>query len=104
MEVSEGMREEEIKEPPRGFLNVLRNIGPGIVLSGAVIGSGELLVTTRMGAKFGYIFLWGVILSCLIKYFVQVELGRFCISRNLTSVQAFNHFPISRNTTPSRIR
>ncbi len=96
MEVGEGMREEGIKEPPRGFLKVLRNIGPGIVLSGAVIGSGELLVTTRMGAKFGYIFLWGVVLCCLIKYFVQVELGRFCISSNLTSVQAFNHFPIRK--------
>jgi Mn2+/Fe2+ NRAMP family transporter len=96
MEVSERMREEEIKEPPRGFLNILRNIGPGIVLSGAVIGSGELLVTTRIGAQFGYIFLWGVVLCCLVKYFVQIELGRFCISSNLTSVQAFNRFPIGK--------
>jgi len=90
------MREEEIKEPPKGFLNALRYIGPGIVLSGAVIGSGELLVTTRMGAQFGYIFLWGVVLCCIIKYFVQIELGRFCISNNLTSVQAFNRFPIGK--------
>jgi Mn2+/Fe2+ NRAMP family transporter len=88
--------EVEIKEPPRGFLNVLRHIGPGIVLSGSVIGSGELLVTTRMGAQFGYIFLWGVILCCIIKYFVQIELGRLCISKNLTSVQAFNLFPIAK--------
>ena len=77
------MREEEIKEAPRGSLNVLRYIGPGIVLSGAVIGSGELLVTTRMGAQFGYIFLWGVVLCCIIKYFVQIELGRFCINEKL---------------------
>ena len=90
------MRGAEIKEPPKGFLNVLRHVGPGIVLSGTVIGSGELLVTTRMGAQFGYTFLWGVILCCLIKYFVQVELGRYCISSNLTSVEAFNQFPMAR--------
>jgi len=90
------MREEEIKEPPKGFLNALRYIGPGIVLSGAGLVSGELLVTTRMGAQFGYIFLWGVVLCCIIKYFVQIELGRFCISNNLTSVQAFNRFPIGK--------
>ena len=49
----------DIKEPPKGSLNVLRHVGPGIVQAGAVIGTGELLVTTRMGAKFGYIFLLG---------------------------------------------
>ncbi len=86
----------EIKEAPRGIANVLGAIGPGIVLSGAVIGSGELLVTTRIGAQFGYIFLWGVILCCVIKYFVQIELGRYVISTNLTSVPAFNRFPILR--------
>ena len=88
------MNETEIRESPKGLLNILRHIGPGIVLSGMIIGSGELLVTTRMGAQYGFAFLWGVILCCLIKYFVQIELGRFCISGNLTSVQAFNRFPI----------
>jgi Mn2+/Fe2+ NRAMP family transporter len=83
-------------ESPKGPLNVIRHIGPGIILSGSVIGSGELLVTTRMGAQFGYIFLWGVILCCVIKYFVQVEIGRYCISNNLTSIQAFNRFPIAK--------
>ena len=85
-----------IMESPKGPLNVIRHIGPGIILSGSVIGSGELLVTTRMGAQFGYIFLWGVILCCVIKYFVQVEIGRYCISNNLTSIQAFNRFPIAK--------
>jgi len=47
-----------IMESPKGLLNVIRHIGPGIILSGSVIGSGELFVTTRMGAQFGYIFLW----------------------------------------------
>ena len=83
-------------ESPKGLLNVIRHIGPGIILSGSVIGSGELLVTTRMGARFGTVFLWGVILCCVIKYFVQIELGRYCISNNLTSIQAFNRFPIAK--------
>ena len=55
---------------------MLRNIGPGVVVSGSVVGSGELLVTTRMGAEAGYVFLWGVILACVVKFFLQVELGR----------------------------
>ncbi len=90
------IRNVGIMESPKGLLNVIRHIGPGIILSGSVIGSGELLVTTRMGARFGTIFLWGVILCCVIKYFVQVEFGRYCISNNLTSIQAFNRFPFAK--------
>ncbi|UCF94836.1 MAG: Nramp family divalent metal transporter [Desulfobacterales bacterium] len=90
------MREAGIKEAPKGLLNVIRHLGPGVILSGSVIGSGELLVTTRLGAQFGYVFLWGVILCCMIKYFVQVEIGRYCISKNLTGIKAFNQFPIAK--------
>lgn len=90
------MSEDKIKQHPKGFLNVIRHIGPGVILSGSVIGSGELLVTTRVGAQYGYIFLWGVIFCCVIKYFVQVELARYCMSNNLTSIRAFNQFPIAK--------
>ena len=62
----------EIREAPHGFVGLLRNIGPGVVVSGSVVGSGELLVTTRMGAEVGFIFLWGVIVACLVKFFIQV--------------------------------
>ena len=36
----------EIREAPHGFVGLLRNIGPGVVVSGSVVGSGELLVTS----------------------------------------------------------
>ena len=39
-----------IREAPTGPRGLLRNIGPGVIVSGSVVGSGELLVTTRMGA------------------------------------------------------
>ena len=77
-------------EPPTGLGGLLRNIGPGVVLSGSVVGSGELLVTTRMGAEVGFIFLWGIIVACLAKFFIQLELGRQCILHNDTTIQALN--------------
>ncbi len=101
IEYGEPVPDGEIREPPAGLWGIIRHIGPGIVLSGSVIGSGELLVTTRMGAQFGFVFMWGVILCCLIKYFVQIEFGRHCMATNSTSIQAINRFPIFkvRNTT-----
>lgn len=82
-----------IREAPTGLLGILRNIGPGIVVSGSVVGSGELLVTTRMGAEVGFVFLWGVIVACLVKFFIQLELGRQCILYGHTTLQALDRVP-----------
>ena len=81
---------KEIREAPRGLPGLLRNIGPGVVVSGSVVGSGELLVTTRMGAEVGFVFLWGIIVACLVKFFIQVELGRQCVLHNQTTIQALD--------------
>jgi Mn2+/Fe2+ NRAMP family transporter len=86
-------REAETREPPVTLWGRLRNIGPGIVVSGCIIGSGELIVTTTMGARHGYTFLWAVIICCVIKYFIQIELGRYCIVNNFTTIQALNRVP-----------
>ncbi|MCY3760245.1 MAG: Nramp family divalent metal transporter, partial [Gemmatimonadetes bacterium] len=80
----------EIREAPRGLGGMLRNIGPGIVVSGSVVGSGELLVTTRMGAEVGFVFLWGVIVASVVKYFIQVELGRQCLLNDETTIQSLD--------------
>lgn len=82
-----------IREAPRGIGGILRNIGPGVVVSGSVVGSGELLVTTRLGAEVGFVFLWGVILACLVKFFIQLELGRQCILQHKTTVQILDLIP-----------
>jgi len=71
---------QSIEEPPQSLFNALRRIGPGIILAGSIVGSGELILTTALGAKFGFQFLWLILFSCVIKVFVQIELGRFTLS------------------------
>lgn len=78
---------------PTQFGGLLRNIGPGVIVSGSVVGSGELLVTTRMGAEVGFLFLWGVIFASVIKYFIQLELGRQCLLYDDTTVTSLNRVP-----------
>jgi manganese transport protein len=81
---------EAIREPPTTLWGMLRMIGPGIVLAGTIVGSGELLLTTGLGAQYGYAFLWLILLSCVIKVFVQIELGRYAISSGLPTLGAMN--------------
>ncbi len=71
-------------------------IGPGIVLAGTIVGSGELLVTTGLGATSGYTFLWLILLSCVIKVFVQIELGRYAIASGKPTLGALDEIQAPR--------
>ncbi len=84
---------EAIQDPPVSLWAALRKIGPGIILAGSIVGSGELLVTTSIGAKHGFLFLWLILLSCVIKVFVQTELGRYAISSGKPTLGAINELP-----------
>ncbi len=81
------------RPPPRGFLSTLMVLGPAIVVAGSVMGSGELINTPIQAAKFGFVLLWAVILSCLIKYFLQVEIARHCLVHQRTTVEGLNTLP-----------
>lgn len=80
----------KILEPPRGWRPSLRFLGPGMVTSAAVVGSGELITATALGAKVGFILLWIILLSTLVKVGVQIELARWSISTGKPSVTGYN--------------
>lgn len=83
----------DVVEPPVAFGDILRKIGPGVVLAASIVGSGELIVTTALGAQVGYTLMWLIVLSCLIKSVVQSFLGRYSIATGETSLEAVNRVP-----------
>jgi Mn2+/Fe2+ NRAMP family transporter len=87
------LRPEDVIEPPKTFFDTLKRIGPGMILAASIVGSGELIATTTLGAKVGYTALWIIILSCLIKPIVQAELGRYVIATGETGLAGFNRAP-----------
>src|SRR5688572_13800562 len=84
------MPADALREPPATLWQALLKIGPGIILAGSIIGSGELLLTTSLGAQYGFFFLWLILYSCVIKVFVQIELGRHAISSGKPTLGALN--------------
>lgn len=87
------MTADLVRDPPVSLWAALKKIGPGIILAGSIVGSGELIVTTSLGAEVGYGFLWLILFSCFIKVFVQIELGRNAISSGLPTLTALNELP-----------
>jgi hypothetical protein len=61
---------------PKGWGPSIRYFGPGLILSASIVGSGELIATTTLGAQAGFAILWMVIFSTLVKVAVQIELAR----------------------------
>ncbi|PHN04954.1 Nramp family divalent metal transporter [Flavilitoribacter nigricans] len=83
----------KILEPPTSFSEKLKHLGPGFILSASIVGSGELIATTTLGARAGFITFWVIIISCLVKVAVQVEFGKHTILTGETSMKAFNQLP-----------
>ena len=75
------------------WAQALRRIGPGMVLAASIVGSGELIATTTLGAQVGYAVLWIIVLSCAIKPVVQGEFGRYTIATGHTALEGFNCVP-----------
>lgn len=84
---------EKVVEPPTDFWGTAKRLGPGFVLSASIVGSGELIATTLFGAKVGFLCLWIVLFSCLVKVAVQIEFGRYTIYSGKTSMQALDDLP-----------
>ena len=84
---------DDYQEPPRGFWATLRHLGPGMILVGSIVGSGELILTTKLGAMAGFVLMWFVLLSCFVKVVVQAELTRHTIASGQTFLTVFNAMP-----------
>lgn len=83
------LRPEDVRTPPETLRGRLRYLGPGLVLTASVVGSGELLVTTSLGAQAGFALLWLVIVGAAVKVWVQVELARWTILNGQTALAGY---------------
>jgi manganese transport protein len=84
------MNPKSIQNPPDKFLEKLRFLGPGFILSASIVGSGELIATTILGARGGFITFWVILVSCLIKVAVQLEFGKNAIVSGKPLMHEFN--------------
>jgi Mn2+/Fe2+ NRAMP family transporter len=87
------MTQTSIKEPPHSFFSKLRFLGPGFILSASIVGSGELIATTILGAKGGFITFWVILVSCLVKVAIQLEFGKNAIITGKTLMFSFAKLP-----------
>ena len=47
--------------PPTSLGGLVRHLGPGFIITATIVGSGELIVTPKLGASVGFSLLWFII-------------------------------------------
>ncbi|MGH9161427.1 MAG: Nramp family divalent metal transporter [Vicinamibacteraceae bacterium] len=81
------------RPPPRSLSGTLAQVGPGLILTASIVGSGELIVVPKLGADVGFSLLWFVIVGCLLKVFVQIALARYSVATHTTTLAALDGIP-----------
>jgi len=82
-----------IESPPTSVLGTLSRLGPGMIIAGSIVGSGELILATKTGAEAGFWLLWLIIIGCVIKVSTQIEFARNTITWGETPLTALNSVP-----------
>lgn len=72
-------------------------MGPGVVLAALAIGSGELVLTPRSGALYGFALLWVPILTIVYKAAFSEGLARLTIASGDDVFRAFDWLPGPRH-------
>jgi len=84
---------DQMKEPPTTLAGRLKHIGPGIIITASIVGSGELIATTSLGAQAGFITLWAIVLSCALKIILQREMAKMSITTGKPALAVWNTLP-----------
>ncbi len=79
--------------PPSSFLGRMKYLGPGLILTASIVGSGELIGTTIFGARAGFICFWVILLSCVVKVALQIEFGKYALYTGKSTMTALNSLP-----------
>jgi Mn2+/Fe2+ NRAMP family transporter len=86
-------RDAAERPPPVTWTARLRQLGPSVVIAGSIVGSGELILTSSLGAAAGFALLWWLLICCWSKSIVQAELARYVVVSGDTYLRAMNRIP-----------
>ncbi len=64
-------------------------IGPGIVLAGLALGSGEFVLWPYITYRSGFVFFWACILGVTTQYFLNMEITRWTLATGESAITGF---------------
>lgn len=87
------LSEKDYREPPRTWRGVMKYLGPSFATLAIVIGSGELIGTTAVGADVGIVVLWFLLVSLFVKVGIQYIIAKYAMLADKTPHRIFDEVP-----------
>ena len=87
-----------MNNPPKSLWGRLKYIGPSVIVTGSVVGSGSIIMTPLLGAAAGFTLLWWLLLSMWSKPIIQAEISRYIVVTRKTFLEAFADMPGFKTT------
>lgn len=81
-------RRKELPQAPTGWKR-LKWYGPGLLWMVSAVGSGSVLFTPRVGAKYGYDFLWLALIFMFFMWVMIREVGRYTVVTGNTIFEGY---------------
>jgi Mn2+/Fe2+ NRAMP family transporter len=89
-------KDQTIKAAPKG-LAILALVGPGLVWCSEMIGSGEVILTTRVGAILGTGVMWALIMGIFLKFVIGLGGARYTVCTGESMIDMFDRIPGPRH-------
>lgn len=96
MSTKELERRKDIPTPPKGKER-FKWYGPGLLWMIAAVGSGSVLFTPRVGARYGYEFLWMALIFMFFMYVMIREVGRYTVFTGKTIFEGYREISGASN-------
>ena len=74
------------------FLEILKRIGPGIILTGVVIGPGNITTSAMLGANYGYTMIWLVLPIMFMGVTFMLTSYRISMLTGMPILHAIRHY------------
>ncbi|WP_077611399.1 Nramp family divalent metal transporter [Clostridium sp. Marseille-P2415] len=83
---------DDAKVKKLSFLELIKKIGPGIILTGIVIGPGAITTASMIGAQYGYSLLWLYILIAFMGTTYVLVTYRLSMLTGMPTIHAIRHY------------
>ena len=74
------------------FLEILKRVGPGIILTGVVIGPGNITTSAMLGANYGYKMIWLIVPIAFMGITFMLTTYRIGMLTGMPIIHAIRHY------------
>ena len=82
-----------MKAAPNNLKQRLLFLGPSVIVTGSIVGSGSIALSPLLGAAAGFSLLWWILLSLWSKPLIQAEISRYVVVTKKTFLESFAEMP-----------